>query len=290
MKLTESQLKQIVKEEISKTLNEVNSASWFVKVGHDKMSVPKRKAENAVQALELAILDRLNHPEISDKMKKRIVDFVDDFYTVLDLSTGVEHENIQVSDSFLKTNKDLLDKYSPILKGRNNMKLTESQLRKIIREELEAVREADGGRKFQYGSIEGGFSDEFSSRLQKVLAIKAKKKEELGRNPTSDELQDAMRAAGMKDPDEEAPMEEAAGEEAKLVHRDFPFTVYRTGKGAGPTPSGDLEGFKSQTHSKVYSYILYRPDGRIGSYPTLGAAKAMIAQQRKTSSRKRPRR
>ncbi len=87
------------------------------------------------------------------------------------------------------------------------MKLTESQLRKIIREELEAVREADDG--IQIGSIKGRFSKKFGSRLQKVLAIKAKKKEELGRDPTSDELQDAMRAAGMKDPDEEAPMEES---------------------------------------------------------------------------------
>ena len=143
MKLTESQLKQIVKEEISKTLNEVNLPFWFVKVGQDNMRVPKEQAENAVQALELAILDRLNHPEISDKMKKRIVDFVDDSYTVVDLSTGDKHENIEVSDSFLETNEDLLDKYSPMLEGRNNMKLTESQLRKIIREELEAVREVD---------------------------------------------------------------------------------------------------------------------------------------------------
>jgi len=87
------------------------------------------------------------------------------------------------------------------------MKITESQLRKIIREELEAVREADDG--IQIGSIKGRFSKKFGSRLQKVLAIKAKKKEELGRDPTSDELQDAMRAAGMKDPDEEAPMEES---------------------------------------------------------------------------------
>ena len=86
------------------------------------------------------------------------------------------------------------------------MKITESQLRKIIREELEAVREADDG--IQIGSIKGRFSKKFGSRLQKVLAIKAKKKEELGRDPTSDELQDAMRAAGMKDPDEEAPMDE----------------------------------------------------------------------------------
>jgi hypothetical protein len=141
MKLTESQLKQIVKEEISKTLNEVNLPSWFVKVGHDNMRVPKEQAENAVKALELAILDRLNQPEteISDKMKRRIVKFVDDSYTVVDLSTGDKHD-IEVSDSFLKTNEDLLDKYSPMFEGRNNMKLTESQLRKIIREELKAVR------------------------------------------------------------------------------------------------------------------------------------------------------
>ena len=161
MKLTESQLKQIVKEEISKTLNEVNSASWFVKVGHDKMSVPKKQAENAVQALELAILNRLNHPEISDKMKKTIVDYyMERSYTVVDLSTGDKHKNIQVSDSFLKTNKDLLDKYSPILEGRNNMKLTESQLRKIIREELEAVREvkiADFVDRYKEIAKEAGF-------------------------------------------------------------------------------------------------------------------------------------
>ena len=145
MKLTQSQLKQIVKEEISKTLNEVNLPFWFVKVGHDTVRVPKEQAgglklETPVQALEWAILNRLNHPEINRKMKKRIVDFVAAFYTVGDLETGKQHEKIEVSDSFLETNKDLLDKYGSTLEERNNTKITESQLRKIIKEELKAVR------------------------------------------------------------------------------------------------------------------------------------------------------
>ena len=87
------------------------------------------------------------------------------------------------------------------------MRITESTLRKIIREELEAaMNEADDG--FQIGSIKGGFGKEFGSRLQQMLAIKADLKKDLKRDPTPEELRKAMRAAGMRDPGEEAPMEE----------------------------------------------------------------------------------
>jgi hypothetical protein len=88
------------------------------------------------------------------------------------------------------------------------MRITNSTLRKIIREELEAaMNEADDG--FQIGSIKGAFSKEFGSRLQQMLAIKADLKKDLKRDPTPEELRKAMRAAGMRDPGEEAPMSEA---------------------------------------------------------------------------------
>ena len=180
MKLTQSQLKQIVKEEISKTLNEVNLPFWFVKVGHDTVRVPKEQAgglklETPVQALEWAILNRLNHPEINRKMKKRIVDFVAAFYTVGDLETGKQHEKIEVSDSFLETNKDLLDKYGSTLEERNNTKITESQLRKIIKEELKAVR-ADQlyiTEMFDTGAVGG---DPGTTTQQKRAAMATAKK------------------------------------------------------------------------------------------------------------------
>ena len=69
-----------------------------------------------------------------------------------------------------------------------------------------AMSEADDG--FQIGSIKGAFSKEFGSRLQHMLAIKADLKKNLKRDPSPEELRKAMRAAGMRDPGEEAPMNE----------------------------------------------------------------------------------
>ena len=69
-----------------------------------------------------------------------------------------------------------------------------------------AMSEADDG--FQIGSIKGAFSKEFGSRLQQMLAIKADLKKNLKRDPSPEELRKAMRAAGMRDPGEEAPMNE----------------------------------------------------------------------------------
>ena len=48
------------------------------------------------------------------------------------------------------------------------MKITESQLRKIIREELEAVREADAPKPFFVGLYRKGFEDEGANFLEKV--------------------------------------------------------------------------------------------------------------------------
>ena len=83
----------------------------------------------------------------------------------------------------------------------------------------------------------------------------------------------------MRDPGEEAPMEEAAHEPAgELVHRANPnFSVYEIVKGAGVTYGGDREGYRSKTLSKVGEFELYRGDESLGTFSSLDFAKKRIA-------------
>ena len=74
-------------------------------------------------------------------------------------------------------------------------------------------------------------------------------------------------------------MEEAAHEPAgELVHRANPnFRVFKTVKGAGPTYGGVKGGYRSKTLSKVGEFELYRGDESLGVFTSLPAAKKRIA-------------
>jgi hypothetical protein len=116
MKITKTQLKQIIKEEIKSVLEEDEQSFWMFKViGNRNIKVPKAEAPTPEAAVGWMILHYLNNPSASDGEKKMIAKIAEDFFDVWDMSTSPpeKHKMIRATDEFINQNMALLDKYDP---------------------------------------------------------------------------------------------------------------------------------------------------------------------------------
>ena len=153
MKITQSTLRKIIKEELQAAINEIEDFNMITIDGAmEYIDHVEDDPDKFTEEIKAALLRQLQG------MKS------DDLQNLLSLinKKGDYSENpaYQTIAAAAASQKD------------NNLKLTESQLRKIIREELEAVTsEANGD--FQYGSMRGDRFLDADPHLKAAADIKA---------------------------------------------------------------------------------------------------------------------
>ncbi len=115
MKITKSQLRKVIKEEIQNLLKENDDSFWTVELSPGRsIRVPGNEASTAEEAVEWMTLYSLNHPEYEAAYKKQIADGIDigrKVYHFPSFSEPPKQYNARVTDKFLKDHDDLLGKY-----------------------------------------------------------------------------------------------------------------------------------------------------------------------------------